>query len=141
MESFAGSVSGRGLLGRNRECGLLDDVISTIRGGESRSLVLRGEAGIGKTALLQYLIASASELTVVRTAGVQSEMELAYASLHQLCAPLLPRLDKIPAPHRDALRIVRSERRAPTGSLPGRSGWSQPLVRSRRAALSAVCRR
>jgi DNA-binding CsgD family transcriptional regulator/tetratricopeptide (TPR) repeat protein len=106
MESFAGSVSGRGLLGRNRECGLLDEVISTIRGGESRSLVLRGEAGIGKTVLLQYLIASASELTVVRAAGVESEMELAYASLHQLCAPLLQRLDKIPAPQRDALRIV-----------------------------------
>jgi DNA-binding CsgD family transcriptional regulator len=106
MESFAGSVSGPGLLGRTRECGLLDDVISAIRGGESRSLVLRGEAGIGKTALLQYLIAAASELTVVRAAGVESEMELAYASLHQLCAPLLQRLDKIPTPQRDALRIV-----------------------------------
>ena len=106
MESSAGSVPSHGLLGRNRECGVLDELISTIRAGQSRSLVLRGEAGIGKTALLQYLIASASELTVVRASGVESEMELAYASLHQLCAPLLQGLDKIPAPQRDALRIV-----------------------------------
>jgi hypothetical protein len=58
---------------------------SAIRRGESRSLVLRGEAGIGKTALLEYLLASASDLTIGRAVGVQSEMELAYASLHQLC--------------------------------------------------------
>ncbi|NEA36851.1 LuxR family transcriptional regulator [Streptomyces sp. SID13031] len=106
MEGSAGFASARGLLGRNRECGFLDGVISAIRGGESRSLVLRGEAGIGKTALLQYLSASASDLAIVQAAGVESEMELAYASLHQLCAPLLDRLDTIPTPQRDALRIV-----------------------------------
>jgi DNA-binding CsgD family transcriptional regulator len=94
------------LRGRSTECALLDDVLSAIRRGESRSLVLRGEAGIGKTALLDYLIASAPDLTVVRAAGVESEMELAYASLHQLCAPLLDRLDRLPAPQRQAMEIV-----------------------------------
>jgi DNA-binding CsgD family transcriptional regulator len=69
-------------------------------------LVLKGEAGIGKTALLQYLIASASDMTVLRALGVESEMELAYASLHQLCAPLLDRLGGLPAPQRQALEIV-----------------------------------
>jgi DNA-binding CsgD family transcriptional regulator len=68
--------------------------------------VLRGEAGIGKTALVEYLIESASELTVVRAIGVESEMELAFASLHQLCAPMLHRLDRLPDPQRRALEIV-----------------------------------
>ncbi|HEV3387512.1 MAG TPA: ATP-binding protein, partial [Solirubrobacteraceae bacterium] len=62
------------LRGRSGECALLDDVVSAIRRGESRSLVVRGEAGIGKTALLEYLIGSASDLTVVRATGVESEM-------------------------------------------------------------------
>jgi DNA-binding CsgD family transcriptional regulator len=81
-------------------------LVGSIRQGESRSLVLRGEAGIGKTALLEYLIESASELTVVRAVGVESEMELAYASLHQLCAPLVDRLERLPAPQRQAIEIV-----------------------------------
>jgi hypothetical protein len=68
---------------------LLEGLLAGVRRGEGRSLVLRGEAGIGKTALLEYLIESAREMTVLRAAGVESEMELAYASLHQLCAPLV----------------------------------------------------
>jgi DNA-binding CsgD family transcriptional regulator len=94
------------LRGRARECALLDDLLLAVRRGESRSLVLRGEAGIGKTALLEYLIASAPDLTIVRAAGVESEMELAYASLHQLCGPLLDRLGRLPAPQRQAMEIV-----------------------------------
>ena len=94
------------MAGRGRECALLDELVRAIRRGESRSLVVRGEAGIGKTALLEYLIGSASDLTVVRAVGVESEMELAYASLHQVCAPLLDGLERLPAPQRDALRIV-----------------------------------
>ena len=94
------------LRGRASECALLDDLVSAMRRGESRSLVLRGEAGIGKTALLEYLIASAPDLTVVRAVGVESEMELAYASLHQMCGPLLDRLDRLPAPQRQAIEIV-----------------------------------
>ena len=94
------------LLGRATECVLLDDVVSAIRRGEGRSLVLRGEAGIGKTALLRYLVDSARDLTVLRAVGVESEMELAYASLHQLCAPLLDRLSQLPEPQGQALETV-----------------------------------
>jgi DNA-binding NarL/FixJ family response regulator len=101
-----GRVGRTGLRGRASECALLDDLVSAVRRGESRSLVLRGEAGIGKTALLDYLAGSASDLVVVRAVGVQSEMELAYASLHQLCGPLLDRLDGLPPPQRQALEIV-----------------------------------
>jgi hypothetical protein len=94
------------LRGRTRECASLDGLIADIRMGASRSLVLRGEAGIGKTALLEYLIESGSDLTVVRAAGVESEMELAYSGLHQLCGTILDRLDKLPAPQRLALEVV-----------------------------------
>jgi DNA-binding CsgD family transcriptional regulator len=69
-------------------------------------LVVRGEAGIGKTALLEYLHESASDLTVLRAEGVESEMELAYASVQQLCAPLLESLERLAAPQRQALEIV-----------------------------------
>ncbi|MGA2014391.1 MAG: ATP-binding protein, partial [Solirubrobacteraceae bacterium] len=103
--------------GRANECALLDDFAGAVRRGESRSLVVRGEAGIGKTVLLEYLVASASDLTVLRAAGVESEMELAYAGLHQLCAPLLDRLGMLPAPQRQALEIVFG---LSTGAAPDR---------------------
>ena len=107
MENRAPGPGGRtSLLGRGGECAVLDGSIEDIRRGESRALVLRGEAGIGKTALLQCLIESAAGFTVVRAVGVESEMELAYASLHQLCGPLLDRLGRLPAPQREALEIV-----------------------------------
>ena len=118
-----------GLLGRSRECALLEDLLTSVRRGESRSLVLRGEAGVGKTALIEYLVASAPDMTVVRSVGVESEMELAYAGLHQLCAPLLDRLDRLPAPQREALRIVfgLSAGRA-AGSVPRRLGRAEHVV-------------
>ena len=97
---------GMSLLGRADECARLDGVVDDIRRGDSRALVLRGEAGIGKTALLEYLAESASDLTVVRAVGVESDMELAFASVHQLCAPMLDRLPRLPAPQRHALEIV-----------------------------------
>jgi DNA-binding CsgD family transcriptional regulator len=107
MESRSASRSrNTGLRGRARECALLDALIVAIRRGESRSLVLRGEAGIGKTALLDYLIASASEMTVVRAVGVESEMELPYAGLHQLFGTMLDRLERLPPPQRQALAVV-----------------------------------
>jgi DNA-binding CsgD family transcriptional regulator len=81
---------------------LLDDV----RAGRSGALVIRGEPGVGKTALLQFALESGSDLRVARAVGVESEMELAYAALHQLCAPMLDRLEGLPAPQRDALRTV-----------------------------------
>jgi len=95
-----------GLRGRATERAALDGLISAIQQGESRSLVLRGEAGIGKTALLQYVIESASDLTVARAVGVESEMELPFASLHQLCAPMLDRRGRLPDPQCQALEIV-----------------------------------
>ena len=95
-----------GLRGRGSECALLDDLVAAVGRSESRSLVLKGEPGIGKTALLEYLIASASDLTVIRAVGVESDMELAFASLHQLCGPLLDRLEALPAPQRQAMEIV-----------------------------------
>jgi hypothetical protein len=94
------------LLGRASECVWLDDLVSAIRRGESRSLVVRGEAGIGKTALLEYLIASAPDLSVFRATGVESEMELAYAGLQQLCAPMLDRRSRLVAAQRQALEVV-----------------------------------
>jgi DNA-binding NarL/FixJ family response regulator len=94
------------LRGRADECALLDTLVDAIRRGEGRSLVVRGEAGIGKTALLEHLVLSASDLTVLRAVGVESEMELAYAGLHQLCASLLDRLDRLPTPQRQALEIA-----------------------------------
>jgi DNA-binding CsgD family transcriptional regulator len=94
------------LLGRADECAVLDGVIADVRRGGSQSLLLWGEAGIGKTALLEYLVECASDLTVVRAVGVESEMELAFASLHQVCAPMLDRLAGLPAPQRQALEIV-----------------------------------
>jgi DNA-binding CsgD family transcriptional regulator len=99
-------MSRTGLRGRESECALLDDLLARIRRSESQSLVLRGEAGIGKTALLDYLVASTSDLAVIRAVGVESEMELAYASLHQLCVPLLDRRDALPAPQRQAMETA-----------------------------------
>jgi DNA-binding NarL/FixJ family response regulator len=109
------------LLGRADECALLDALVEEIRRGEGRSLMVRGEAGIGKTALLEYLVRSASDLTVLRAVGVESEMELAYAGLHQLCASLLDRLDRLPTPQRQALEIAYglSDGRAPDRFLVG----------------------
>src|SRR6478752_1639431 len=106
MATRPGGTAGARLLGRDAERTLLDDAIAAIPQGHSRVLLLRGEAGVGKTALLEYLIGAASGLRVIRAVGVESEMELAYASLHQLCAPMLDRVDHLPAPQRDALQIV-----------------------------------
>jgi len=91
------------LLGRARECDTLDELLEVVRSGESRALVVRGEPGVGKTALLEYAVESASDLRVARAFGVDSEMELAFAALHQVCAPMLDRLERLPEPQRDAL--------------------------------------
>jgi DNA-binding CsgD family transcriptional regulator len=98
--------AGLKLRGRRREFELLDELVGAVRGGESRALVLRGEPGVGKTVLLRYAIESASDLRVARTVGVESEMELAYAALHQLCGPMLDRLEYLPEPQRAALAVA-----------------------------------
>jgi DNA-binding CsgD family transcriptional regulator len=97
-----------GLKGRRREREVLEQLVEAVRTGESRALVVRGEPGVGKTALLEYVVthAQASVCRVVRAAGVQSEMELAYAGLHQLLAPMLDRSERLPVPQRDALRTA-----------------------------------
>jgi predicted ATPase len=85
---------------------VLAGLVTAVRAGESRVLVVRGEPGVGKTALLDELAGQAAGCRVVRVAGVQSESEFAFAGLHQLLAPMLDRLERLPAPQRDALRTV-----------------------------------
>jgi len=85
---------------------VLADLVAAVRAGESRVLVVRGEAGVGKTALLDYLAGEAQGCRVMHAAGVQSEMEFAFAGLHQLLAPMLDRVERLPGPQRDALGTV-----------------------------------
>src|ERR1700730_5368052 len=94
------------LLDRSHERGMLDLLVAETRAGRSRVLVLRGEAGIGKTALLGYLSDVADGCRIAWVTGVESEMELAFAGLHALCAPLIGRLRHLPAPQRDALNTA-----------------------------------
>src|SRR6516164_2609695 len=91
------------LVDRQRERAALDGLLGELRSGRGRALVVHGEAGVGKSALLEYAAGAAPDLRVVRAAGVESEMELAFAGLHQLYAPLLDRLEGLPPPQRDAL--------------------------------------
>src|SRR3954463_16462788 len=93
----------RGLLGRRSESATLDRLLEAVRAGEGRALVIRGDPGVGKTALLEYVVERATGCRVAQAAGVQAEMELAFAGLHQLCAPMLDRLERLPGPQRDAL--------------------------------------
>lgn len=92
-----------GLVGRAVECELIDGLLADAGRGQSRVLVVRGEAGIGKTALLEHAIGAATGYRVARVLGVESEMQLAFAGLHQLCAPMLDRLSLLPGPQREAL--------------------------------------
>jgi hypothetical protein len=101
------------LTGRSNELSVLDRLIDAVRAGQSRVLVVSGEPGVGKTALLDYLAGRAGGCRVERAAGVQSEMELAFAGLHQLCAPVLDRLDRLPGPQRDALRTAFGQSAGP----------------------------
>jgi DNA-binding CsgD family transcriptional regulator len=94
------------LLGRDEERQLLADLLNSAREGHGGAVVLRGEAGIGKSALLKDLAQKSSDSSVCRTAGVESEMELPYAGLQQLCGPLVDRLSELPVVHRKALETV-----------------------------------
>ena len=95
-----------GLLGRTSERELLDQLLANVRQGQSGVVVVRGEAGIGKTALLRYVARQASGFRVARIGGVEAEMELPFAGVHQLCAPILARLTALPEPQRKALRVA-----------------------------------
>jgi DNA-binding CsgD family transcriptional regulator len=109
------------MLGRRSECETLDRLLADVHAGRSRALVLRGEAGVGKTALLEHLLDRASGCRIARAAGVESEMELPFAGLHQVCAPFLDRLEHLPGPQREALGTVfgRSAGPAPDRFIVG----------------------
>jgi DNA-binding CsgD family transcriptional regulator len=112
----AGFPAGSGaaeLTDRGAERGVLDRLLDAVRGGESRALVVHGEPGTGKTALLDYLAGRAADCRAARTAGIQSEMELAFAGLHQLCAPLLNHKEALPLPQQEALRTTFGLRLGP----------------------------
>ena len=101
---MSGEARPSGLLGRQRECEALDRLLRCVRAGQSQMIVLRGEAGIGKTALLDHVAEQTSGWHCARAAGVQSEIDFPFAGLHQLCGPMLAGLDRLPKPQRDALR-------------------------------------
>src|SRR3984885_5357523 len=94
------------LHGRAAECAQLDALVEGTAAGRGGALMLRGEAGVGKTGLLEYAIASAPTVRVIRVTGMESEMELAFAGLHQLCAPMLDQLERVPGPQRAALETT-----------------------------------
>jgi hypothetical protein len=127
------------LFGRRSEREVVDRLIDGARSGRSGVVVVRGEPGIGKTALLEHAVESASDLVVVRAVGVESEMELAFAGLHQLCAPILDRLDRLPAPQRGALAITfgLSDGPAPDRFLVGLRGVVPEIAQ---ALLEVVAR-
>ena len=149
------------LRGRRSECDALDRLLARVQAGQSGVLVVRGEAGVGKTALLEYLLSHASGCLTVRAAGVESEMELPFAGLHQLCAPMLGGLDGLPSPQQDALRVAFGLQGGATPdhffvalavlSLLAEAAEAQPLVcliddvqwldRASTQALSFVARR
>src|SRR6266849_4545815 len=94
------------LVGRQRERAVLERLLDTARDGHGAVLVVHGEPGVGKTALLEYAVETGQEFRVVRAAGVEREMELDYAALQRLCAPILELSERLPAPQRDALGVA-----------------------------------
>ena len=92
--------------GRTSERGALDWLLDNVRGGQSEVWSSAGEAGVGKTSLLRYAARQASGFRVAQIAGIESEMELPFAGLHQLCAPMLARIDALPAPQPGALSVA-----------------------------------
>lgn len=127
------------MIGRAAECGELDFLLEALGRGESRSLVICGDAGVGKTALLRYLTERAADCRVIGVTAVQWEMELAFAALHQLCAPILDEFEVLPAPQREALGITFGvARRSGTGPVPGGPGCSERAGRGRRAPVAGL---
>ena len=127
------------LLDRLPERAALSELLDAARAGRSGVLVMRGEPGVGKTALLEYAVESAAGLRVVRVAGVESEMELAFAALQQLCAPML---DKLDGPAGSAAcragRRVRPDYGGGAGPVSGGAGRAQPAVGGGGAAAAVV---
>ena len=105
--------SRRRLLGRKRECEVIDRLLNGVRTGDGGVLVMHGEAGVGKTALLEYAVEAAGEFRIARTIGVEAEMELPFAAAQQLCAPFLELVDRLPQPQHDALDVAFGLRTGP----------------------------
>jgi hypothetical protein len=126
------------LRGRARERQVLDALLDRVRRGESAALVIRGEAGIGKTALIRYCARQAAGCRLIQFAGVESEMELPFAALHQLCMPMLGGLAALPEPQERALRVAFGLAAGPAGdrfvvglavlSLLAENAATRPLV-------------
>src|SRR3977135_3014191 len=128
------------LVGRRSESAELARLIATVREGRSAVLVVRGDAGVGKTALLEDALTTALGFRVAHTVGVQSEVELAYAALEHLCGPMLDRLDRLPEPQHAALGAALGVRAGTSaGAVPGRTCGAQPVIGRRRRAAVAVC--
>jgi len=102
------------LIDRFSERRVLDEVLRDVRAGQSRVVVLHGEPGVGKSVLMDYVAERAEGCRLFRATGVESEMELPYAALHQLCVPVLNHLDRLPGPQRDALSVAFGIRSGPT---------------------------
>ena len=130
------------LRGRMSECAALDAHVEAARAGGSRTVVLRGEAGIGKTALLDYVAARSQGCRVIRAVGIESEMELPFAAVHQLSQPLLDGLERLPPPQREALEtafglsVGAAARSLLRGARP-----AEPVLRARRRAAAGLPRR
>lgn len=129
-----------GLFGRERECGVIDALLEAARRGRSGSLVVRGEAGLGKTALLGYAAHRAVGMRVLRVTGVEGESDLAFAGFHGLMWPAVDQLDQLPGPQRDALATA-------LGLLAGEvhnrfliSAGVLSLVAAAAESTAAVCR-
>ena len=127
------------LRGRRKECEALERLLEAARASGSSVIVLRGESGTGKTALLEYVLGQASGFQVARTGGVESEMELPFAGLQQLCAAMLDRLEHLPAPQANALRVAfgLSDGPPPDRSLVGLAAVSLLSAAAERRPL--VC--
>src|SRR3954464_16073453 len=111
-------AEGTGLLGRRAEAAVLEDALDDARLGRARSIVVRGEAGIGKTALLEQAVVSACDFQVLRCSGVDVVERIDHAGLYGACRPLLDRVDRLPAPQQAALRSAFAlDLGAPAGAL------------------------
>jgi hypothetical protein len=111
------------LAGREDECAAIVHVLESARAGLSAVLVLRGEPGIGKTALVEFGVESAGDFSIARIAGIESEMELGFAGLHQLLLPFLDRVELLPLPQREAMDVAFG---LAAGPPPGRFLMTSP---------------
>jgi len=136
--------SGRRLLGRGRECEVLDRLLGGVRGGRGGVLVVHGEPGVGKTALLEYTAQAEHEFRIARTSGVEAEMELPFAAGQQLCSPFFELIERLPPPQHEALGVafglIGGRAHPPPNQFLVGIGGPRPAGRGRRAAAARVSR-